>query len=44
MTEILWVDCNPLNPPPPTPIFIGGNEKIKQNKTKIVRYLTETKL
>ena len=34
----------PPDPPPPIPIFIEGNEKIKQNKIKIVRYLTETKL
>ena len=34
----------PDPPPPPIPIFIEGNEKIKQNKIKIVRYLTETKL
>ena len=44
MTEILWVDCNHLDPPPPIPIFIEGNEKMKQNKIKILRYLTETKL
>ena len=34
----------PPDPPPPIPIFIEGNEKIKQNKIKIIRYLTETKL
>ena len=50
LTEILWVDCNPQ---PPSFSSSKKNQftrrgkwknKEKQNKIKIVRYLTETKL
>ena len=50
LTEILWVDCNPQ---PPSFASSKKNQftrrgkwknKAKQNKIKIVRYLTETKL
>ena len=50
LTEILWVDCNPQ---PPSFSSSKKNQftrrgkwknKAKQNKIKIVRYLTETKL
>ena len=51
LTEILWGDCNPQPPPPlfqkkKFNLLVGGNEKIKakQNKIKIARCLTGTKL
>ena len=45
LREILWVDCNPLIPLPHPNIHRGKWEnKAKQNKIKIIRYLTETKL
>ena len=39
LTEILWVDCNPLPPPPPpppSPIFIGDKWENKAKRNKII--------